>query len=81
MAIKKREDVNPEEGIKKYGNVEFADPTNNKYPIDTEEHVKAAWAYIHNPKDADEYSEPDRETIKKKIRHAAEHYGLHLNPD
>lgn len=28
-------DVNPNEGEDKYGDVQFADPTNNKYPIDT----------------------------------------------
>ena len=30
----KREDVNPEAGKKKYGDVAFADSTNNKYPIE-----------------------------------------------
>ena len=48
MAIEKREDINPEEGERKYGDVQFADPTNKKYPIDTEEHVRAAWSYIHH---------------------------------
>ena len=33
--IDKREDVNASTGEKKYGDVKFADPTNNKYPIDT----------------------------------------------
>jgi hypothetical protein len=32
--IDRREDVNPETGEHKYGDVEFADPVNNKYPID-----------------------------------------------
>lgn len=42
------DDVNPETGEHKYGDVEFADTTNNKYPIDTPEHVRAAWNYIRH---------------------------------
>ncbi|GAB4019803.1 hypothetical protein GCM10028808_58750 [Spirosoma migulaei] len=37
--------VTPTEGEHKYGDVEFADRTNKKYPIDTPEHVRAAWSY------------------------------------
>ena len=36
--IGKREDVSPEEGKREYGDVDFADPTNKKYPIDSAEH-------------------------------------------
>ena len=79
--IEKREDVNPERGEHEYGDVTFADPTNKKYPIDTEEHVRAAWSYIHMPRNADEYSTKDLAEIKNKIRHAAEHYGIHLEPE
>ena len=46
--IDKREDVDAKTGAHKYGEVEFADPTNNKYPIDTPEHVRAAWSYINH---------------------------------
>ena len=81
MAIEKRDDVNPEEGEHKYGDVTFADPTNKKYPIDTEEHVRAAWSYIHQERNAGEYSTKDLEAIKNKIRHAAESYGIHLEPE
>ena len=42
--INRRDDVNPKEGEREYGDVKFADTTNNKYPIDTPEHVRAAWA-------------------------------------
>ena len=44
--IEKRDDINPKEGTHEYGHVQFADPTNHKYPIDTPEHVRAAWSYI-----------------------------------
>ncbi len=40
--MEKREDANPDEGEHKYGDVEFADPVNKKYPVDTPEHVRAA---------------------------------------
>src|SRR5215213_497641 len=32
--IDRRDDVNPDEGEHKYGDVQFADSTNNKYPVD-----------------------------------------------
>ena len=35
--IEKRDDVDPKEGTREYGHVQFADPTNHKYPIDTPE--------------------------------------------
>ena len=34
LFIAKRTDANPKEGEGKYGNVEFADAKNKKYPID-----------------------------------------------
>lgn len=76
--IEKREDVNPEEGERKYGDVQFADPTNKKYPIDTEEHVRAAWSYIHQQRNADEYDAEDLQAIENRIRQAASAYGIEL---
>jgi hypothetical protein len=77
--IHRREDVNPEEGKREYGDVEFADPVNNKYPVDSEKHVRAAWSYIHQERNADEYSEEDQKKIKNNIRRAAEKFGVELN--
>lgn len=51
----------------KYGNVAYADEKNKKYPIDTEEHIRAAWNYINKEKNAAKYSEEDLKTIKSKI--------------
>lgn len=45
--IDRRDDVNPERGEHEYGDVEFADPVNKKYPIDNAGHVRAAWSYIN----------------------------------
>ena len=65
--IAKRKDVNPKSGVSKYGNVKYADPKNKKYPIDTEEHVRAAWNYINKAKNAAKYSASDLKTIKGRI--------------
>jgi hypothetical protein len=65
--IAKRPDVDPKDGKDKYGNVEYADPTNKKYPLDTAKHIRAAWSYIHMPKNAAKYSEEDVKAIKAKI--------------
>jgi hypothetical protein len=79
--IDRREDVNPEEGERKYGDVEFADPVNNKYPIDTEEHVRAAWSYINKEANAAKYEKDDVELIKNRIKRAAKKYDIEINDD
>ena len=79
--IDKREDVNPETGAEKYGDVEFADPTNNKYPIDTPEHVRAAWNYINHKDNAAKYDADEVETIKSRIKRAAKKHDIEINDD
>ncbi|MDD3437463.1 MAG: hypothetical protein PHC64_09965 [Candidatus Gastranaerophilales bacterium] len=65
--ILRRNDVSPEEGLHKYGSVEFADPINKKYPIDSPEHIRAAWSYLHMTRDYKKYSKQDLNTIKGRI--------------
>ncbi len=65
--MEKRDDVYPNRGLNKYGDVEFADVVNKKYPIDTIEHIRAAWRYFHIPRDYQKYSNEDRKIIKNKI--------------
>lgn len=65
--IRKRPDVYPREGEHKYGDVQFADEVNKKYPIDTPEHIRAAWTYIHMPRDYDKYDFQDRQIILNNI--------------
>lgn len=65
--IAKRDDTSPKEGEGKYGNVEYADATNKKYPIDTPEHIRAAWNYINKSSNAGKYGADDVAAIKKKI--------------
>ena len=79
--IDKREDVNTEEGESKYGDVKFADTINNKYPIDTLEHVRAAWNYINHKDNAAKYDVDEVETIKNSIRRAAITHGVNINED
>ena len=66
-AIAARSDTTPTEGEHKYGDVTFADPTNKKYRIDTEEHIRAAWNYIHHPNAADKYTPEERHQIMARI--------------
>jgi hypothetical protein len=79
--IERRDDVNPEEGIHKYGDVEFADPVNHKYPLDTEAHVRAAHNYINHPDNAAKYSADEVKTIKERINRAARKYNIEIKQD
>lgn len=61
--------------------MQFADPTNKKYPIDTPEHVRAAWSYIHHEDNAAKYDADDVKTIKERIRRAAKRHGVAIAED
>jgi hypothetical protein len=79
--IHRRRDAEPATGLEKYGATTFADPTNKKYPIDTPGRIKAAWAYIHQPRNAGKYTPAEVRTIKAQIRKAAKARRLDLpNP-
>ena len=79
--IDKRDDVNPETGEHKYGDVKFADPTNNKYPIDTPGHVRAAWSYINHKDNAAKYDAGEVKLIKDRIKRAAKKHGVEISED
>ncbi len=79
--IDRREDVNPEEGESKYGDVKFADPTNNKYQIDTPEHTRTAWNYINHKDNAAKYDADEVKIIKDRIRRAAKKHGIEISED
>lgn len=76
--IDRRDDVNPEDGEQKYGDVEFADATNKKYPIDTPEHVRAAWNYINHKDNAAKYDANEVDLIKQRIKRAAKKRGVEI---
>ena len=79
--IDKRSDVSEHEGERKYGDVEFADTTNKKYPIDTAEHVRAAWSYINHKDNAAKYEPSEVRTIKSRITRAAKKLGVEISDD
>ena len=76
--IDRRDDTEPKYGEHKYGDVKFADTTNNKYPIDTPEHVRAAWSYINHEDNAAKYDKDEVDLIKSRIRKAAKHHGVEI---
>jgi len=67
--------------LEPYGAVEYADPGYQadkvkRYPIDTEAHVRAAWAYINMPKNSAKYTPEQVSHIKTRIKSAAKKYGI-----
>lgn len=55
-----------------YGDVKYADPgykadKKHRYPLDTAKHVRAAWSYIHMPKNHKGYTAQQVDSIKSKI--------------
>lgn len=79
--IDERDDVSAESGKKEYGDVNFADPTNNKYPIDTAEHVRAAWSYINHKDNAAKYDKDEVSLIKDRIKKAAKEHDVEISED
>ena len=79
--IDRRDDVNPKEGLHKYGDVEFADPVNHKYPIDTEDHVRAAWSYINHEDNAAKYDRDEVKLMKDRIKRAAKRFDIEISED
>lgn len=80
--IHRRRDADPAQGLAKYGDTVYADPTNKKYPIDTPGRIRAAWAYIHQPSNSAKYPASERRTIMSRIRKAAKARKMQLpDPD
>src|ERR1700756_2950154 len=80
-AIEKREDRPKSVGESQYGKVEYADPVNKAYPIDSEKHVRAAWSYLAMPKNAAKYSAKDVATMKARIKRAGKKYDIEFSDD
>lgn len=71
---------------KPYGNVAYADPGyqsdgKHRYPIDTADHVRAAWSYINKAKNAGKYAAEQLSKIKARIRRAAKKFGVTIGAD
>jgi HK97 family phage prohead protease len=65
---------------KPYGDVTYADPgyqsdKQKRYPLDTEEHIRAAWSYINQAGNAAKYSPENLAKVKAKISAAMKRIG------
>ena len=56
----------------------YADPKNFKYPIDTEEHARAAWSYIHQAKNRKGYSTDELKSMEARIRKQLKKYNVDI---
>lgn len=71
---------------KPYGNVTYADPgyqadKKARYPLDTYDHVHAAWTYINQADNAAKYSAEHLAAIKGRIRAAAKRVGMKISDE
>jgi phage I-like protein len=74
----KVKDFEADDHESEYGDVDYADKKNHKYPINNEEHIRAAWSYINMPKNEKEYDSEELSTIKGHIKAAAEKHGIDI---
>jgi hypothetical protein len=65
---------------KPYGDVEYADPEDGKYPIDTEAHCRAAWSYVNMPKNAAVLGDK-LAAVKARIKAACKKFGIEISDD
>lgn len=59
----------------------YADPgyqgdKKKRYPLDSEEHCRAAWSYINMPGNASKYTPDQVKAIKERIKSAGKEYGI-----
>jgi hypothetical protein len=59
----------------------YADPVNFKYPIDNEEHARAAWSYIHQARNRKGYSASELKSMENRIRKALDKYGVDIEEE
>lgn len=59
----------------------YADPVNFKYPIDTEQHARAAWSYIHQERNRKDYSASELEYIESRIKRALKKFDVEIKED
>src|SRR5487761_1637216 len=66
---------------KPYGDVTYADPKNGKYPVDTEEHARAAWAYINKAENSAKYpmNGVSLSEVKGRIMAACKKFGIDVS--
>ena len=60
----------PHCGDRKFNKVKFADSVHKKFPIDTPEHIKAAWDAIHDKRHNEKYPKEVMQAMEQKIINA-----------
>ena len=76
--IKRRDDVNPKQGEREHGDVDFADETNKKYPLENVGNVRSAWRYINQDRNSGKYDADEVDLIKRKIKAVAKRHGVEI---
>jgi hypothetical protein len=71
---------------KPYGDVTYADPGYQKdgqkrYPLDTEQHIRAAWSFINQAKNAGLYTAAQLKRIKGRIKAALKKIGAKVTAE
>lgn len=66
---------------KPYGDVKYADPKNGKYPIDTEDHARAALSYFSMPKNHTGYTAEEISAIMGRIKAACKKFGIEVSDE
>jgi hypothetical protein len=61
--------------------IEYADPKNFKYPIDTEKHARAAWSYIHQERNRKGYTSEELAYIESRIKRALKKFDVDIKED
>ena len=73
--------ANLDPGIKKYGNVAFADPVHHKYPIDNAAHTRGSWSAINVKNHASKYKSEELAQMKQRIHDAGVAQGIKFKED
>jgi phage head maturation protease len=82
--VGQRDDETPEDGERaasEYADPGYQDDKQKRYPIDTAEHVRAAWSYINQADNAAKYSAEDLAKVKDRIKAAAKKFGVEISSD
>jgi ATP-dependent protease ClpP protease subunit len=85
LATKKETIQNADTPTEPYGPVEYADPGyqadgQKRYPMDTADHVRAAWSYINQEDNAKLYTSEQLDNIKQRIMTAAKKFNIEIAP-
>jgi len=68
-------------GKQRYQDADFADPVNKIYPMDTEEHIRAALRYINHKDTIEKYTADQVATIKERIKKAARKHEIKITDE